>query len=595
MRSIALRALTLFGVALLIGAVAVAIVTPPADGYEISLYAAFPGHFWLFLIGAMFVGAVVIAASATIPGERAWLLGVPLVLLANALLVFMPYVRGYRMYGRSDPMTHIGFVRDIAATAGLEGNIYPPTHLLVMAVADATTLDLTAAALLIPIAASAVYFGAMFYLLCFLFDSRERILLGLPFVLLPVLGRVHVNLRPFDMSVMLAVLALFLFVKSQRTAATRVRVAFVVTLIAVLLYHPLTALFLLGMFPFWLVGKYAPYVSKEYTTPSNIVSLSGVVFVAWYSNFAGIILRFESVWEVLFGTGDGNAPVESYTETAQEASPALIDLVRVATFRYGTEFVLFGLAFLFVTFTLLLAFRNRYPVNIYTVMTMGTVVLFSVGGVFFLLLDIQVPHDRPWKIAKLAAVVLAGQLFYVIGYSVDWDAAAVRAGLRTTLTVTILVLVVLSVFSFYPSPLASSDNSQVTDMEAEGTEWLTEHRAADDLSQFDISYRRYHHARYGRSAELPFRGSAPPPHFNYTNHAHMGDGYADDRYLTITRRGRTHYPRAFPNYPENWLYTPADFDRLDRDRTVNRVYDNGDYDQYLVDGTAGADEPDAAA
>jgi len=595
MRSIALRALALFGTVLLVGAVAVAVTTPPAARYEVSLYAAFPGYFWLFLVGAMFAGAVVIAASATATGERAWLLGVPLVLLSNALLVFMPYIRGYPMYGRSDPMTHIGFVRDVVATAGIEGNIYPPTHLLVAAVAGATGRDPTAVGLVAPIVASAVYFGAMFYLLCFLFDARERILLGLPFVLLPVLGRVHVNLRPYDLSIMLAVLALYLFVKSQQTAVVQVRFALVVVLVAVLLYHPLTALFLLGMFPLWLLGKYVPRVSKDRTTPSNVVSLSGVVFVAWYSNYTGIILRFESVWRVLFGTDEGETHLQSYAETTQEASPALIDLVRVATFRYGTEFVLFGLAFLFVTLVLLLAFRGQYPVSIYMMMTMGTAVLFSVGGLLFLSLDLIVPHDRPWKIAKIAAVVLAGQLFYVTAYALDWDryGGLVRGGTRTAMTVTVLVIVVLSVFSFYPSPLASSDNSQVTEMEAEGTEWLTEHRAADaaGLSEFDTSYRRYHHARYGRNAPLPFWGTTPPPRFNYTNHASMGEGHADDRYLTITRRGRIHYPRVFPTYPENWRYTPADFERIERDRTVDRVYDNGDYNQYLVN----AARPDGAA
>lgn len=39
-----------------------------------------------------------------------------------------------------------------------------------------------------------------------------------------------------------------------------------------------------------------------------------------------------------------------------------------------------------------------------------------------------------------------------------------------------------------------------------------------------------------------------------------------------------------PDAPGNWQFTPDAYERLERDKTVARVYDNGDYDPYLLAG-----------
>jgi hypothetical protein len=587
MQSGRLRRIALVGVSLRIGAGSITILVPPANGYEISVYAAFPAYFWVFLIGAVLVGSLVIVGSARHPTDRSWVFGLALILLSNALLLLMPFVRGYQMYGRTDALTHIGFVRDIVSSGGISGNIYPPTHVLALTVAQATGMELTTIGMWIPVVFSGLYFGGMFYILVYLFDSRERILFGLPFVMLPVLGRAHVGFRPYDLSVMFIPLVIYLFLKSQRTPTPPVRAAFVVGLVALLLLHPLTALFVIGVFSFYLAGRYAPTVKKRATTPTGFFSLSVAVFAAWYSAFAGILNRLDDVYLALAGFGEGDAPVEGYTQTAEETSPALIDLVRTATFQYGVEMFLFGLGFTFLGLALLFLLWNEYTLDPYAVMFGGALVLFSIGGLGFLLVDLIVPHDRPWQIAKIGAVVFAGQLFYLLRYRVNWirDRPGLRAGLSAGLTVAISVLIVLSMFSFYPSPLGSSSNVQVTEMETEGTQWLTQHgTAAEELSEFHMNYRRFYHAQHGTDTFAPFWGAPPPVHFNYTERSRLGESYESDRYMMINQRGRIYYPEVFPNYPENWRYDPQDFDRLERDDSVARVYDNGGHNQYFIRG-----------
>ncbi len=70
-------------------------------------------------------------------------------------------------------------------------------------------------AMLTPVIFSAVYFGGMVHLLFQVADSRRGFLLGLPFVLLPILGYSHSLFRPFDFSILLIRLFCISFSKAS--------------------------------------------------------------------------------------------------------------------------------------------------------------------------------------------------------------------------------------------------------------------------------------------------------------------------------------------------------------------------------------------
>ena len=586
----ALELVTLAGVVALLGALAIAIATPLAEHYEISVYGAFPAVFWVLLAGAYFLGEMVIFRSAQREGDPTWRPALYLVLLANATLISMPYIRGYPMYGRADALTHLGFARDISILGGVPvDNIYPSTHVLVRTLSYLTGTDLTTFAVLVPIAFSGVYFGAMYFLLVHMYGSREEVLFRLPFVMLPVLGVAHVGVRPFDLSLLVVPLVFYLFVKGQRNPTPALRVTFVLATVAAILFHPLNGLFLVATFGFWGVARRIPLLRSERVTPTNVVSLTAVCFIAWYQNFASILIRFESVLAVLLGQREGSAPVEQYSETVNEASPPLVDLFQVWLFRFGVEFVVFSLGFGFLCLVLVFLYRDWYSVNSYVMLFAGLLVGFSFGGLFFLLFDFIVGMDRPFQYAKIGGVVLAGGVFYLVRQYVDFEPISPRTeiGFNAVIASVLLVLVLVSVFSFYPAPYGKSKNFQVTEQELEGTEWTAGNGTADDIRTIGINYRRFHDAHHGTVTERSLLDRGPPPaHFNYTTRRQLGQNYQEDTYLAVARLGRVVYPKTFPDYRRFWRFTPRDFDSLERDETVSRVYDNGDYDLYLVEGTA---------
>ncbi|MUV48292.1 hypothetical protein [Haloarcula sp. CBA1122] len=580
-------AIAVVGVLLLSISTAIAVISPPATEYEISLYESYPTSFWGCIIGSLFSGSLLIFRSIGNSNERSWVFGTSLMLATDALLLLMPLIRGYVMYGDADPLTHLGYVQDIVNTGTTGANIYPLAHLLVLATADATGLEAMTLAMLTPVIFSAVYFGGMVYLLFQVADSRRGFLLGLPFVLLPILGYSHSLFRPFDFSILLIPVVLYLFFKSQRHPTPAIRAVLVLTLLSILLYHPLTAVFVTAIFMLYYIVQYLPRIQTIYQSPTSAFGLSLAVIMSWYSNFPGVILRFDTIYRVLFGSDSSDAPVQAYAQTAQEATPSLIDIVQFVTFRFGTEMVLFGLGGGLFGVALLFGLKKGDVLDTRTTMMGAVVGVFGTSGLLFLLLDLIVTQERPWQVAKIGAVLLLGPLFHIIRIRLGQPSRSLLArSTKPAITLTVLVLIVLSTLTLFPSPLSGMTNDQVTAMEVEGSEWLTEHETGNrELYHFDIEYRRFHHAEHGVSEELSFWEVFLPPHFNYTTSQYFGQNYGSDKYVMINRKGRIFYQETYPDYPQRWKYTSQDFQRFNRDRTVDRSYDNGDIRIYLANGT----------
>jgi hypothetical protein len=588
------------GVVLTLLAIVIVILIPPARGFEPSLYQVFPWYFFALIGGAILVGFLPVyrTARGRAVDARTWMLGLVPVLVSNALLLFMPYIRGYPVYGRADVLTHVGFARNIATSGVVSNNIYPNTHLLVNALAYATGLDIATVINLIPPAISFVYIGAMYLLARVIFDDDSLFLLAVPFTILLIGGRAHLGPVPYGMSVFLVPFALYLFIKEQQTKAISCRIALIVALVSLIIYHPLTALFLMFVILVYILAKKSRRFSAEHIGPTNIGSLAFAVFATWYLNFAGIIFRLESVLNVLVGSTETTSTLDSYTATVSRTSPELIDLVRIAIFRYGKSMLLFTLAGLFILAIVLWYLNGVWSptLNIYTAVFMICFTGFAVGSVLFLVNNLIVGWGRPLMFANIFSTLLAGGLFYVY-YRRLSDRDSPLRSLDISYGVVMVLLVGLVVFSLYPSPLTTHMNVQVTDMELDGTDWLFEHRSENiQTEEFGLSQHRFYEVHNGEQPlpdGLRRHETRPPPHFNYTEHQTIGESYTSDTYLMITEYGRVTYQVKFPEYEQFWQYTPEDFSRLERDPTVSRMYDNGELDLYYIEGVR-AERPSSA-
>jgi hypothetical protein len=68
-------------------------------------------------------------------------------------------------------------------------------------------------------------------------------------------------------------------------------------------------------------------------------------------------------------------------------------------------------------------------------------------------------------------------------------------------------------------------------------------------------------------------------HFGYANKTSLGSQYADNKYAAITRFDRVIYSTV---WKEVGRFNDSDFEKLEQDFTVNKLYANGETDVYYV-------------
>lgn len=117
----------------IISALTIIAKIPPASGYEISIYEAYPWYFWVFIITSIFMGQIILVRSAlsSDKSDRLCFFGFLAIITTNIILLFMPFIRGYATYGRGDVLSHIGHIKDILRTTSFgTDNFYPLDHIL---------------------------------------------------------------------------------------------------------------------------------------------------------------------------------------------------------------------------------------------------------------------------------------------------------------------------------------------------------------------------------------------------------------------------------------------------------------------------------
>ncbi len=576
MRNRLLDVLAIAGFCVLSG-VAVTAASSTAEEYEISIYAAYSSWFWMGIVVSFVLGATIVVRSSEGPHRRRYLaLGVGLVLLTNAILLFLPIIRGYYVFGGGDMYTHLGHITEIVENGHVnDENYYPGIHVHTLIVMQISGLDFYAVKnVLAPLFSVAYWLGVVVFGLRLTDDSRGVRYL-VPFALLPVFKQAELYYGPNMFTFALYPLALYavLGVRSSRSR-------FVALLSLVFCYfvftHPVTTL--VGLFTIALiaVSKLAtatvhgdrPPVKQSVplvTVPVAVV----VMFVYWYYSFPKILLMTTGmIWSLFFGVE--TSQLGEYSNALENVPLALGDLVAVVAYGRGSEILLSvggSVVVLYLGYRIAFGRSRLRWQYVFVVAGFG---VFSALAAALLVNPIMLTWTRLFKYAQFFAVLLLAMALYV---SVHRSERSV--GRRDLAVVAVLlVLTSLVVFGFYDSPLQRGTNNHVPETRLEGMEWFVDHREEGRLAH-GFSYR-YEHAFLGIDPDpRTGTGVAVPEQLGYGNASSFATPNRTGRYLLVTERLEEYYPSIHPDYPEFWKYGPEDFRRLDRDEGLNRVYANG--------------------
>jgi hypothetical protein len=587
-------------------ALGVIAVTPPASGYEISIYSAYPPYFWFFIIGSIACGIVVVVREA-FAQERSnwWWAGFSVILFANFIILLLPAFRGYAAYGRFDSLVQLGLIRDIELTGHLgvartiAEDFYPMTHILALSISYVTGLDPKLVVILIPPIFFTLYAVSIYLLSRVVTQSHGQSLLVTAFGCLMLFSCSQAIFIPRTLTVFMLPLVFFLYYRSRAALGHRTAYAtlFVVVLVAMPFFHPGDGgLFLLGMFLCFEISlriyqwlnrrRSSETLTPLLTTGSSSINACLILFVTWFIWFSSFAIFSNNVRQVadwlVYHLGESQASL--YVSWLERAGTSFYDAIEIFVMNHGQHILYFAVAGMITILAWRELLLSKSKVNPNIAIFSFIFLIFLIASLLSFVTGYSIGYVRLLNHAIFASTILNGLGLYWL-YE-RWQ----NKRLFELATIFLLVTcMVLGMFNLFHSPIIKATNQQVSAMDIEGTKWLLAHQN-DELLIDQISFMQYSYAsallgvqalpkniRWGGYVEYQ-----PPEHFGYDYYQTYGESRSEDRYFVNDKLSRVRYPEGIPQYPKAWLWTPADFERLEADPTVNRIYNSGEFEVFYV-------------
>lgn len=565
----------------------------PASHYELSVYTHTPVVFWLG-VGLATLVATVLSLFGN--GYRIRELSLTLLGGSFAAVVGLPVVRNYHYYGTADALTHLGWTRGmIAGDVGYFSLLYPGIH-----TAGAFLGQMTG----YPLTRSLRYVVVIFAVLFVVFvpltaweltgDLRTTGIAALSAATLLPITNISSQLvaYPTTQVLMFLPLVLYLLVRYLRSTErgfrpTAAGVALAVALVAVVLYHPQQALNLLGVF----VGFVGLQVTVRWwrATPSSVAAtrpvfaqtgILALAFFLWAPGHSRFDVSARSGVERLQRLLSGQTEIGSQTaqrgSSLTEVGSGLVEIF-LKLFSVPTAYSLVTGALLLAILVGVLEDDDRSLTAFGRLMIVGFV---PPTAVFVLYLSMASGFGTQ-SFRHYAFLMVLVTLLGAIGIARGWSALSRRITPSVTgslVTIALVLGLVVSVATFFPSPWIYLHSQHVTGMQMDGYDMSFEH--TDDEV-------RFYGVRAGpdRFADAHNRGlTADKDRFRSLNETAMltdlSATYGEGWYFALTRLGREREVDAY----HELRYSSESFEAARSQRGVNRVIDTGEYELFYVSG-----------
>jgi len=573
------------------------IFSNPAHSYELNIYSQFPIYFWVLLLFSLFSACIVVFYSKN---SNKIHYGLVLIVFIHLLIIALPIFRGYFIEGRADLQTHIGTVKEIQFLAQVpESLFYPAVHLL--AVIQLEILDLSISPIH-PISLSFQFIKIFIYLIYAMSlyllgkmvfkDSNKPIkffvILGLPLIY----GFSSIFNNPNGFAFFFLPLTFYLFFKSAYVESHRCSYAilFVIIMTFVIISHPVSSMFFIIFTILYFLIKHFKYnipsfKSKIRTDVHSIKYVFISVCAIWYYwVFLDPRIQggFRRTVESLFYGNDVNPALAQQTEAIAMYDVRILDILQILIFRYGHMLIYGILAFIFFLWMVKYYIKSRNETNLdLSIKRYFPFFTVCLGFSFiFVLIAMGMHFLRYTRYFKWVTLFS----FFILGLGMTKFISNKKKYLKIFL-VFILIMMLISVFSIHRSPLSRHANYVVTQQEYEGSKHFFDNAQTNVSTwEFGTSSRRMAHMHYGRySVPENIRNieSEPmPDSFGYDDYQYVGENFTG--YIIHTEMTRMLFEEVFEEYEEHWFFDDEDYNRLNEDPSVQRLYDNGHYKVYEV-------------
>lgn len=563
----------------------------PASRYELSVYASTPTGYWVGVgLSVTLATIVMVRRNGRLP------VGLGLGLGAGGVLAVLslPIIRNYFFYGPGDSMSHLGWTAEIArGSIAPHQLLYPGLHLLTTFIEAIIGYPLMRSMLYVPMVILPLLF-IVFTILSVRHIAGTGLatvvggLVGMLF--LPInLVSVHPVPHPSSQAILLLPFVVFVLLlylgdtSRRRSLIVPVGVLLIVLLTAYVFFHPQESLSVIALLAGIAVvqavfrrwgGQLSDVVHRSVYVPFTAAI---AVFLIWIPSHPRAMARIETIVRDIL-----SLQIAIFTETQSRGS-SLVSLggsfeeLFLKLFLVSTVFLLIG-GVLTIRSLTGRSDRSAEGRTLILYIALGSI---PVGGLMGLLFLIE-QGDHYFRFLGFLMVLFGVLGAVAIVDGVRWWARR-RSGssIAAILVVAFVVMLTLQGMALHPSPYIYQPSRHVTHASVSGYSIAFDH--ADPETTFmgvRNGPRRYVDAIYGRHTaenEIEFRGYREGVTREVFN-TNLSTHYDEPRFLSMT----TYQYRTEVDLYRGLRYEARAFERLEREPTVGKVHDNGDFELYRV-------------
>lgn len=572
--------------------------TPPADGYELSIYWAYPAFLWIVISINFFSSILAIIQSNKRQSKNAYY-GYFSILLIETIILLLPTIRDYYSMSRGggDIYHHILIGSQITTTGHIPPiDMYPIMHIWLSILHEFST----------PLIFLTIFFAILFFILYVLslYCLGKTILgsvnggisvsiFGIPLIF----SYAHYAFYPFLFALLLIPLILYLYQKIILIPKQRNNfyICLVFLSFFIVFCHPMITIFLIIIFFIFalyeFLKRWKSVTSHKNFIAINIVAIVSVTFSFWLIQFRSLLNTLQKIVSALVGQGTYTSILEYQVNLLTTSSASIWLVIDRFIKIYGSICTYFFISLLFLSYTIYQYYRYK-SINendlIYSLQfCVATFVGIALITGFFVIFE----PIRALMYGIIFATIMCGLFFYRICFSPQ--SGKRKIGLIISITMTILIVCMLSMLTLYSSPWISGTSTALTNGDKKGIDWILEYRNPDiPIVKNEESIRPYLNYYHGSTNARNFQKfieytNIIPSNFGYNKNTLISDSFAylpDNEVYMITTELMKLTPYAIPVDRRDLLksYTNSDFMHLMNDPSVNLLYSNNNFGVWNI-------------
>jgi len=573
-------------------------ITPPAEGYELSIYGIYPLSFWLLISINIFLSFYSILQFGN-DKSWSWIFGYFSLLLIENIILLLPIIRGYFSMNRGggDIYHHILIANYISNSGYIpQTDIYPIMHIF-LSILHISLLDWINLSFLISIIFFNLYVLYLYILgKTILGTKRGGIFISI-FGIPLIFSFLHYGFFPFFFALLTIPLILYIY---QKSSTTQLKNKFYISLILLLFFivfcHPSISLFLLVTFSFlsvyeiWREKRNRMRVSKQITL--NIVFLLFISISFWFIQVRSLLNTMKKIFNALIGEYQTTTIIQYQLETINSSNATIWLILERYIKIYGPITAYYIISFLFIIY--LIKNHNRLDKTsecelVYSLQFFGA--LFINIAMLIVYIVIFEPI-RAFSYSIFFATIICGFFFNRI-----WDiinSIKKREIYYFFITFFISLLCLLCILNLYSNPWIGTPNTAFSYKDKNGLDWILRYGYGKiPLAREDYTdqYSNYYYGVMNSNNTIPlseFILNGIPSNFGYTGNSTIGKAFTflhnkNSVYIETTKKMKL-TPYAVPVERRDLIkqFKDEDFILLNNDPTANLIYSNSEVEIRVV-------------